>query len=170
MSGSLPDAVNSTVHRTGGLPKAGIPAFVSLYLLLGVVPAVLLMISGDLVGSDGDVLLENFWAYLGAVSILLLLTIVGLKRGDVWGIRLFRAVARCLMAMMVFTFVAGLLLGTRVMGGRIAGAQESGLFSLVAIVACCIPAWLLLSGLRHVRWLDPRSLPSEWEPPIAQTE
>ena len=153
-------------HRPKGLPAAAIPAFISLYVLLGAVPALALMVSGYFFGSAEDALMANFFPYLAVVSILMLTVIVGLRRGDLWGIRLFRGLAWVLVAMIVAVALAGLALWRSGVGRGLTGAKESGAFALIAAALCCAPAFVILRGLHRVRWLDPLSLPNEWEPPV----
>ena len=157
-------------HRPKGLPAAAIPAFISLYLLLGAVPAMALMVSGYFFGSAQDALMTNFLPYLAVVSILMLTVIVGLRRGDLWGIRLFRGLAWVLITMIGVVALAGFALWSGGVGHGLTGAKETGAFILVAAALCCVPAFILLRGLSRARWLDPLSLPNEWEPPVTNIE
>ena len=112
-------------HRPKGMPAAAIPAFISLYLLLGAVPAMALMVSGYFFGSAQDALMTNFLPYLAVVSILMLTVIVGLRRGDLWGIRLFRGLAWVLVALIVTVALAGLALWRGGGGPWSDGREES---------------------------------------------
>ena len=155
-------------HRPAGLPAAAIPAFISLYLLLGAVPALALMVSGYFFGSAKDALMANFFPYLAVVSILMLTVIVGLRRGDLWGIHLFRGLAWVLVAMIGVVALAGLALWRGGLGHGLTGEKESGAFILIAAALCCAPAFILLRGLRRVRWLNPFSSSNEWEFPVTK--
>jgi hypothetical protein len=157
--------VSGQTHRPRGLPRAAVPAFVSLYLLLGAVPAIVTMMAGYFMGSATDPLMNNFLIYLGVISVLMLTTIIGLSRGDLWGIRLFRLLAWCLLAMVIVGVIAAALLAAGMIGKGLIGARGTGEFGLVALVAACAPAWIMLHGLWHVSWLNPNSRPDEWEPP-----
>ena len=157
-------------HRPKGMPAAAIPAFISLYLLLGAVPAMALMVSGYFFGSAEDALMANFFPYIAVLSVLMLTTIVGLRRGDLWGIRLFRGLAWVLVAMIVVVALAGLALWRGGVGRGLTGATETGAFMLIAAALCCVPAFIMRRGLRRVRWLDPLSLPNEWEPSVTNVD
>ena len=152
------------------MPAAAIPAFISLYLLLGAVPAMALMVSGYFFGSAEDALMANFFPYIAVLSVLMLTTIVGLRRGDLWGIRLFRGLAWVLVALIVVVLLASLALWRDAVGHGLTGAKESGTFVLIAVAVCCVPAFILLRGLHRVRWLDAHSLPNEWELPVTTVE
>ncbi len=99
------------------------------------------------------------------VSLLLNVPMsIPLAYGRVYAIYYFRWFGFLLMSFHIFLGVIAVLLwnsGTYV--------RESGLgpmFLLIVLVATSPLTILYIRALLYVRWLDPRSLPQEWELPI----
>ncbi|MGI4797125.1 MAG: hypothetical protein ACRYG8_24345 [Janthinobacterium lividum] len=145
------------------MPPAAGPALLSLYVLLGTVPALSLMMSGYFLNTGRDELLEHLGADVGGAGFLMLLTIFGLRRGDLWGIRLFRSLAWCLIGLVAVNLVAALMLSASIVGPSLPGARGTGEFTMIATLACLVAVVILIRGMQRIRWLDPHSLPHEWE-------
>ena len=152
-------------HRPPGFPRAGVPAFLCLYLLLGIVPALALTLLGYLLHSPDDQLLGNFVPYVAGVSALLLTTVIGLGRGELWDIKLFRAIAWLLIGFMIVDAAAAIAILVGAVGIQ-PGARTTAFFAIAVVVGCCLPAGILLRGMWFVRWLDVNALPHEWEAPM----
>ena len=96
---------------------------------------------------------------IGATILLLLLG--GLSSGKLWVIRLFRASSYLAALLYVVVIACGVYLYS----GKT--PIDSGLALVILVLSMIqLPLFIVIyRAFAHVRWLDPRSLPSEWEAP-----
>lgn len=90
----------------------------------------------------------------------------GLRAGKLWAVRLFNWSAWAMLISYPILLAAAFYL----FFGEAPSAQDPlapGLGFVQFIVSALEPIgfFFLFRGLRRVRWLDPASLPHEWEPP-----
>jgi hypothetical protein len=109
---------------------------------------------------DGDV---TFPAWI-VLSILMLTIGIGVGSGKRWTIRLFRWLSFGAIALYLPLLALALYLN--------AGPTpiDTGLaWVMFAFAVVKLPCFVILyRSLRQLRWLDPDSLPHEWEPPFRQ--
>jgi nitrate reductase gamma subunit len=101
-----------------------------------------------------------------AGSTILLLAVGGMGEGKLWAINFFRAMTRVATGIYLAIVVCGLYL---LLYAR-ATSEDSVLAAVILIVAIIqLPLlFVIYRALARVRWLDPKSLPHEWEPPVRQ--
>ena len=95
---------------------------------------------------------------------ILLLAIGGMGEGKLWAIKFFRAMTRAAAGIYLAIVVCGVYLYfySRPTSGD---AILAAVILILAIVQ--LPLFFVIyRALARVRWLDPKSLPHEWEPPI----
>lgn len=113
-----------------------------------------------------DLLQFNFAGpgFLGmwvGISAILLSFIVGIGRGKLWAVKLLRWSTYVLTALypVVLVYAVEMYSGTSPFGKPF--AWITFIFSAIQL-----PLFFqIYRAFRRVRWLDPKSLPSEWEPP-----
>jgi hypothetical protein len=72
-----------------------------------------------------------------------------------------------MVALAVAGLFGNLLVALGLIGSRTSCAISSGQFGALAFLVFGLPfSCLLLRGVTKTRWLDPRSRPEEWEPPM----
>ncbi len=131
----------------------------------GAFAVVFALLLAELYGCLSDLLDFDFGRFMlveiiAGVAILLLL-LGGLSSGKLWMIRLFRG--SCHLAALLYLVVVAC--GVYLYSGKT--PIDSGL-ALVILVLSIIQLPLFIAIYRafaSVRWLDPRSQPSEWEAP-----
>ena len=152
-------------RRPLSAPRAALPVILYFYLLIGLVPAIATIELGMAFGAGSNALLGHFFIYLGVVGTIALAVLIAVRNGAVWGLTLLGLVSRMLVALIVATLAASALLASSAVRQGVVGARSTGEYGLIVIAICVPLAWLLLRGLRRVRWLDPKSTSDEWELP-----
>lgn len=152
------------------MPKAAINALLYVYLLIGSIPAILLMVLPQLLHSNRDFLNDYFLVYLLIVGGWLLTLLFVVRSGRLIGLHLFRSTAFLLTAMLLIGLAAAALVAFGIAGDGTHDARLGGQFGVGAFLICTPVLWLLLRALKRVRWLDPTSAPEEWEPPVKRNE
>jgi len=104
------------------------------------------------------------WIFLGVVPVFMS-TLILMGQGKLLGVRLFNAESWLLIAAYIPMTVAVIALALGIVPGYKSGVEyEASLqVAFVCVIAGAVCVVLILHGLRHVRWLDPKSLPHEWE-------
>lgn len=156
--------IHSTEHTglPGNRPRgAPLPAARAA----GAFAVVFALLLAELYGCLSDLVEFHFGRFmLGEIVIgviILLLLLGGLSSGKLWVIRLFRA-STYLAALLYLVIIA---CGMYLYSGKT--PIDPGL-ALVILVLSIVQLPLFIAiyrALARVRWLDPKSLPSEWEPP-----
>lgn len=152
------------------VPRQALRVIASFFLVAGSVPALWAMTAGPVFGSSHDLLDDYFPLYLVIVAAFVLGVIFAARTGRLWGLWLLRVAAQMLAAMVVTGLVGNGLLALGAVGNGTVAARASGEFGVIGLLICAPVAWLLLRGLTRVRWLDPRSRPEEWEPPLRRSD
>lgn len=106
--------------------------------------------------AESDALLPGWIALAG----LMLAVSIGMGRGKLWAVRLFRWPSSGAIVRYLPILAAGVLLD--------AGSApiDSGLaWAILGFAVVKLPClFIVYRALKQVRWLDPASLPHEWEP------
>lgn len=94
----------------------------------------------------------------------LLFTFVGLSRGKLWAVKLFRWSTHAFAVACPVIIAYSLFIYAR-------RPEDSALAVILLVLAVFqLPAFFVIyRSFARVRWLDPVSLPSEWEPPARST-
>lgn len=92
--------------------------------------------------------------------------IIGLRYGKIWSIRVFR-ITSYLMAVCYFPILASTFYLWLWKGALKVDSLAPDLAIMFFIFSAIEPVgfFFLFRALKRVRWLDPTSLPHEWEPP-----
>ncbi|GGF20335.1 hypothetical protein GCM10011611_27900 [Aliidongia dinghuensis] len=101
------------------------------------------------------------------VAAALGLTVLGgMGSGKLWAVRLFRwsvyAAVACYLPLLgaaIYAFVGD---APRQQDPL---APDSAIVGFIFLAVEAVALFVLFRAFRRVRWLDPRSLPKEWEPP-----
>jgi hypothetical protein len=137
-----------------------------LYFTWGTVPALWLMSAPQMIGIDGDWLLDHlliYWPVDGLTCIAMIFTF----RGSLRGLWILRSAALSMTALAIAGLLGNGLVALGLLGAGTRHAELSGQFGALCFLLAGLPfSCLLLRGVTRVRWLDPRSLPEEWEPPM----
>jgi hypothetical protein len=114
----------------------------------------------DLAGLDYAMLIP---VEIVAGTTILLLALGGMGSGKLWGIKFFRVMTRVATGIYLATVVYGLYVWFRPASG------DATLATVILVIAIIqLPLFFVIyRALARVRWLDPKSLPHEWEPPAA---
>ena len=144
--------------RPRGAPRVAIKGFVAWYLVIGASCAELANLVPFVTGAGPTAYMI---AGVVAASLIIVTITVGLGLGRLWAVHLFRATA-----------LIGAILYLPILGAGIwldSGDPplDPGLGFVIFVFAAMklIGLAVLFDTLRRVRWLDPASLPHEWEPP-----
>ena len=90
---------------------------------------------------------------------------MGLRQGWRWSLWLLRAMAGLAAISVAFDVVVGLLLTFAVVG-RSRHDVLNGEFLLIGSAILAVLGVFLFRSIARTRWLDPRSSPEDWEPPV----
>ena len=152
---------SAKLRRPRGAPRASNPAVASFYLLWLSAPAMAwLMLT---IWEQWD-----FSIYFGAITWFFAIGCVGvamvvlLNFGHVQAVALFRYTGFALAASALT--IALWAIATIAIGGMSSAAHTATVFVLIYSALMTPMAAVLVRGLLRVRWLDPTSKPSEWEP------
>lgn len=144
-------------NRPAGAPPQAIPAGMAFFVAVGTTFMELFDCLGDVVGFAS----ENYRFEEIAVAAAIMLTVgIGIGKGKRWAVRLFRSLSYAGMAALaaVLAFGAFLTMGAHPLDACLA-------WVIFAFAVVQIPLYVVIfRALRRVRWLDPESLPHEWEP------
>ncbi|WP_282512248.1 hypothetical protein [Burkholderia cepacia] len=144
--------------RPRGGPRPVIVAAVGFFLGVGFSITELILGMASAFGIDhGDVLLPG-WIL---ISVIMMPVGVGMGAGKLWAVRLFRWLS--FGAMALYLPLLGLAFYLHAGPAPIDPGQAIVMF--VSAVVKLPPLFILYRAIRTVRWLDPDSLPHEWEPP-----
>lgn len=161
-------AEHSRIHGTqqtelpGNRPRGAPPPAARAAGAFAVVFALLL---AELYGCLSDLVDFDFGSFMLVEIVvgvtLLLLLLGGLSTGKLWVIRLFRA--SCYLAALLYLIV--IACGAYLYSGKT--PIDSGLALVILVLSIVqLPLFIVIyRAFALVRWLDPRSLPSEWEAP-----
>ena len=152
------------------VPRQALPVMGYMYLLVASAPALCLLTLGPVLGSRRDDLDDHFLAYLGIVSGVYLGLLFAVRSGRVWGLVLLRYVALFLTGLTAVGLAASAMLAVGWLANGTRTTRLSGQFSTMGFLVCAVLAFLLLRALGRVRWLDPRSGPETWEPPLRRSD
>ena len=154
-------AAPGRLRRPRGAPKASNPAVLSFLLLWAATPWMGLLV----------ITVWNKWdfgVYFGAmgwnflIGCLGVVIVVLLNLGHLYAVALFRYVG---FALAVAAVAIALCAAAMLAEGGLPGADRDAAQFILIFSAFMVPmAAILVRGLLRVRWLDPASKPSEWEP------
>jgi len=156
-----PPADERPGNRPPGAPRQAAIAGGAFFLAAGFTFAELLYGAASLAGvSQPEVILPG-WIVL---AIVMLTVAIGVGQGKLWAVRLFRRLSYGAMA----CYLPILALAFYLNAG--AAPIDTGLAWVMFIFAVIkLPCFVIIyRALKQVRWLDPESLPHEWEPSARQ--
>jgi hypothetical protein len=103
-----------------------------------------------------------------AIAVPFVFFALGIRGGRRWAMSMFRVLTWLGICTVVLSFLIDISLVT----GLVPARQEQAIdaeFTLILSVLLAPLGWWLQRKSRTVRWLDPSSRPSEWEPPLNRT-
>ncbi|CAB3727553.1 hypothetical protein LMG24076_05184 [Trinickia soli] len=145
-------------NRPRGAPQAAVGALMAFFVIGAFTLVELYGCLANFLGfefSNGFLLVE-----IAVATAFLLSVLIGIGGGKLWAVKLVR------WSTYAFTTAyPAILVGSIVLYGKTpSGSALAWVFFGLAIVQ--IPAFFVMySAFARIRWLDPKSLPSEWEPP-----
>jgi hypothetical protein len=148
--------------RPRGAPRAAVSALVAWYLVIGLTIVEIAEFLPILLGVEhGSFLLPG----IVVASAFILSAIIGIGQGKLWAVRLFRwsvyAAAGCYLPILAMALYAFLGAGPRQLDPT---APDMAIVQFIFSALEPIGFVILFRALAKVRWLDPTSLPREWEP------
>lgn len=138
----------------------------AIFAFAGIVLLLLAELSGclaDIGGFDyGGLMLMEF---VGGAAILLS-AIGGMGEGKLWAVKLFRWSTHAAVGLYLAIVACGIYIYAR------ETSADTALAWVIFILAIIqLPGFFVIyRAFRRVRWLDPKSLPHEWEPPARQVD
>lgn len=152
--------------RPRGAPRRALAAGFSSFFLAFFLPSLAVELFGAWHGEGLSLLIRNIpWLVIGEAAIFIPIW-VGLGQGRLWAVRAFRVAGWLLVLLCVVLFACAALMSS----GVVAGTSRNWRFDVQYVFYFLLPlivgAILLAHGLLRVAWLNPNSLPSEWEPPL----
>jgi hypothetical protein len=136
----------------------------------GLFCAVVALLLAELYGVLSDLTGYDFGAFMlvevAIGSAMLLVIAGGVGSGKLWAVRLFRWSTHVAALLYVLIFACAIYL----VAGK--APVDSGLGWVVFIASLVeLPLFFVIyRALNRVRWLDPKSLPSEWEAPARSVD
>lgn len=148
------------------LPRAGAAALVGYYILWGLAP-VMLFLNIQNVAAGGDPASAPVLLMVPIIAGPALMVVLGIRWGKIWALKLLRL----LSWLGVAAVAAGTAISALVLAGFPGGEGQrdkviNAQFTFIELIFFVPLGWWLLRKIYTVRWLDPKSLPSEWEPPL----
>lgn len=147
--------------RPRGTPAQAVLAGGAFFVAAGFTFVELVYGIASLMHVGDEVVMLPTWIVL---SIVMLTVGIGVGRGKLWAVRLFRWLSFVSMALYLPLLVLALYLNA----GPIPIDRGLAVVMFVSAVVKLLPFIIIYRALRKVRWLDPDSLPHEWEPPYIQ--
>lgn len=145
-------------NRPPGAPAAVGIAAGAFFVAVGCTFIELYSCAADLAGFD---FAKYALAEIAICVSLMILVGLGLRTGMLWAVQLFRWTTHiaALLCPAAIACAVWLAVGTT--------PRDPALIWIVAVLAIFqIPSFIVIYRIfARVRWLDPKSLPSEWEPP-----
>lgn len=151
-------------RRPRGVPRAGLPAGIGFYILGCGVPDIAAMLYVVFIHAQPQFFVSCLPYLIAAQCVIILPFGIVLYRGNLVVLRVFRFLCFGLEVMEAVIVIASILC---------IFLSPSGMYRIIGIVALVFSvlmsplAFFMHRALTRVRWLDPKSLPSEWEPPIS---
>ena len=146
-------------------PMGALVAVGLLYVFWGGALPLAAVAADGLSPGDGDPVMSIFLPLLAVSAGPLLAVIWGLRQGSRWSLWLLRVMAGLAAVSVAVDVIIGLLLTFAVVG-RSRHDVLNGEFLLVGSAILAVPGAFLLRSIVRTRWLDPRSSPEDWEPPV----
>ena len=146
-------------------PMGALVAVGLLYVFWGGALPLAAVAADGLSPGDGDPVMLIFLSLLALSAGPLLAVIGGLRQGWRWSLWLLRVMAGLAAASVAFDVGVGLLLTFAVVG-RSRHDVLNGEFLLIGSAILAVPGVFLFRSIVQTRWLDPRSSPEDWEPPV----
>ncbi|WP_460908128.1 hypothetical protein [Paraburkholderia jirisanensis] len=160
-SGNLSGQTERPGNRPRGAPRQAAIAAGAFFLGGGLTFSEIVEATTSLTTIRFDDLFLPAWI---ALSIIMLTFSIGMGAGKLWAVRLFRWLSFGAMALYVPLLLLALYLNA---GPRpIDPGFAPVMFVFAVIKAPCFV--IIYRAIRQLRWLDPRSLPHEWEPSALQ--
>ena len=151
-------------NRPPGAPQAAVSALMAFFVVEGFTLIELYGCLANVLGFDfssGYLLVEIM---VGAT--LMLITVIGMSRGKLWAVKLFRGITHAAAALYPAILAYAIYLDS----GK-TPIDPAGAWITFALSILQIPAFFVIyRAFKRVRWLDPKSLPQEWEPPARQID
>ncbi|WP_231716650.1 hypothetical protein [Burkholderia ubonensis] len=148
-------------NRPPGAPRLAVIAGGAFFLGVGLTFAELVEGTASLKGIHYDDMIVPAWAVL---TIIMLTVSIGIGSGKLWAVRLFRRLSFAAMAL----YLPLLALAFYLNAGRTPIDQDLA-FVMFVFAVVKVPCLIIIyRAIRQLRWLDPDSLPHEWEPPLRQ--
>lgn len=147
-------------NRPRGAPRGALKGVAAWYLLVG---ASVVELANLLPFATGAGPTSYMIAGVALAAVVTVTVTGGIGAGRLWAVRLFRWTSLVAAGLYLPILAAGIWLdsGDPPPDGGLAFV----IFSFAVLKLGCLA--LLFATLRRVRWLDPSSLPHEWEPPSA---
>jgi len=141
-----------------------VPAFSGWAFLILVVPIGITLEIAAYFDNFGIYYQNAQWLFLGVMPVFMS-TLILMGQGKLLGVRLFNIESWLLIAAYIPMTVAAIALALGVVPGCKYGVEHEASLQVafVCVIVGAVCTVLILHGLRHVRWLDPKSLPHEWE-------
>lgn len=149
--------------RPRGAPTSARPALVAWYLLVGSTVTNIASLAPFATGAE-----HGSYLIVGVIiaSLLILLPVGGMGQGKLWAVRAFRfgayATLACYPPILAAAFYLFFGEAPRLQDPT---APDMAVIQFIFCALELIAFFILFRALRQVRWLDPNSLPHEWEPP-----
>ncbi len=154
--------INQPGDRQPGLPRAAVLPCAGIIFVLLVVSVSLVGDYSFIFSSEPEAFLHNVrYLYIG-VPVTIVPLVYVFKSGKLWAIRLIRTLVR------VANAIYGLAIVLAAVSAYLSTEDSWLYFLLVPLPALALAAplvYLMNTKMARCRWLDPHSLPHEWELP-----
>ncbi|WP_256259832.1 hypothetical protein [Burkholderia ubonensis] len=148
-------------NRPPGAPRQAVIAGGAFFLGVGLSFAELVEGAASLQTVAFDDLFMPAWVVL---AIIMLTVSIGIGSGKLWAVRMFRWLSFGAMAL----YLPLLALACYLNAGR-SPIDPDLAFVMFVFAVVKLPCLIIIyRAIRRLRWLDPDSLPHEWEPPLRQ--
>ncbi|WP_240766776.1 hypothetical protein [Paraburkholderia flava] len=145
-------------NRPPGAPKQAAIAGGAFFLGVGFTFVEILFATASLTGTSQPSLILPGWI---ALSVIILTVSIGLGKGKLWAVQWFRRLSYGAMA----CYLPILALAFYLDAGP-TPIDDGQAFMMFVFAIVKLPSFIIIyRALKQVRWLDPASLPHEWEPP-----
>ncbi|GAB2914203.1 hypothetical protein GCM10027093_60870 [Paraburkholderia jirisanensis] len=157
----LPTLQEQPGNRPPGAPRQAAVAGGAFFLGAGLTFAELVASIASFMGISYDDLILPGWIVL---SVIMLTVGIGIGGGKLWAVKLFRWLSFGAIALYLPLIAFALYLNAGSAPIDIDLARVMYVFAVVKLPALVV----IYKAIRQVRWLDPKSLPHEWEPSARQ--